>query len=149
MSAMFKKILVPTDGSPLSEKAITAAVDFAKETGGTLVGLAVADHEVPAAMYEGSGAPPSLTGYEAKARTLGQAHVDKIKGLADVANVPCETVVALSTTPYREIINTANQYGCDIIFMASHGRSGLGSLLIGSETQKVLSHSTIPVLVYR
>lgn len=147
---MFKTILVPTDGSALAEKAVTAAISFAKEVNARVVGLAVADYKFPAALYEDNGgAPTNLAAYEAKARMLAQRHVDKVKEMARSAEVPCETVVALSSTPYQQIIEVATQQGCDIIFMASHGLSGLQSLLIGSETQKVLAHSNIPVLVFR
>ncbi|MGZ3241116.1 MAG: universal stress protein, partial [Burkholderiaceae bacterium] len=75
--------------------------------------------------------------------------VDKVALVAKEAKVPCETCVALSFSPYEEIIRTAKKYECDAVFMASHGRKGLNKLFLGSETQKVLAHSTIPVLVYR
>jgi nucleotide-binding universal stress UspA family protein len=75
--------------------------------------------------------------------------VQRVADAAKSAGVPCETVALLSYSPYEEIIQTAEKFRCDLIFMASHGRRGLTRLFLGSETQKVLAHSTIPVLVYR
>lgn len=145
---MFKSILVPTDGSPLSDKAIEAAIDFAKASGIKIVALSVAEPYPFSPLYEGAMTAESGI-YEAKMEELAHAHVQKIADAAKLANVPCETVVAQSFSPYEEIIKAAQQSGCDVIFMASHGRKGLNRLFLGSETQKVLAHTTIPVMVFR
>jgi nucleotide-binding universal stress UspA family protein len=145
---MFKTILVPTDGSPLSEKAIDAAIEVAKGLGSKIVGISVAEPIPYTALAEGAVAP-DLEMYESHARQLAQAHVQRIATAASAANVPCDTVTALSFSPFEEIINAANKFNCDAIFMASHGRRGLQRLFVGSETQKVLAHTHLPVLVFR
>lgn len=145
---MFKTILVPTDGSPLSDKAIDAALQLAKENGSTLVGLAVAEPFQYSPLSE-QAMSEECVDYEAKMRDQAMQRVQKLADAAKAMNVPCETVVAQSFEPYREIIDTANDRHCDAIVMASHGRTGFDAMLHGSQTQKVLTHSTIPVLVYR
>lgn len=90
-----------------------------------------------------------LSLYEKQMQKYAQMHVDKVAEAAVKAGIPCTTHVAQSFAPYDEIIKAANKYQCDVIVMASHGRKGLNKLFIGSETQKVLAHSTIPVLVFR
>lgn len=145
---MFKTILVPTDGSPLADQAIKAAIEFAQSNGGKIVGLSVAEPYPYAPLTDGT-VTVDAHGYEAKMREMAQTHVQKIADAATAANVPCETCVRQSFSPYEEIISVANEYQCEIIFMSSHGRKGLTRLFVGSETQKVLAHSTIPVLVFR
>ena len=145
---MFKTILIPTDGSSLSDKAINAAIEFAKLNGGKVIGLSVAEPYPFSPLAEGAVAAESVT-YEQKMQEMAQLHAQKIADLALTSNVPFETATALSFSPYEEIIKTAKKFNCDVIFMASHGRKGLNKLFLGSETQKVLAHSTIPVLVFR
>ncbi|MEO6353821.1 MAG: universal stress protein [Oxalobacteraceae bacterium] len=145
---MFKTILVPTDGSPLADQAIKAAIEFAQSNGGKIVGLSVADPYPYSPLTDGSVAVDAGS-YEAKMREMAQTHVQKIADAAQAANVTCETCVRQSFNPYEEIISVAKEYQCDVIFMASHGRKGLSRLFVGSETQKVLAHSSIPVLVFR
>ena len=145
---MFNKILVPTDGSELSEKAIRAAVDFAKSNGGTLVGISVTEPFPYSPLMEG-GAVVDARAQEEAMHTHTEENVRKIAEEAAKKGVPCVTHVAESFNPYEEIIRAAQQFNCDIIFMASHGRKGLSRLFVGSETQKVLAHSTVPVLVFR
>lgn len=145
---MYKTILAPTDGSDLSDKAIAAAVEFAKFSGSKIIGLSVAEPYPFSPLAESSMASdPAI--YEENMQELARRHVQKVADAAKRADVPCETAIALSFHPYEEIINTAKKYNCDVIFMASHGRKGLSRLFVGSETQKVLAHSTIPVLVFR
>jgi nucleotide-binding universal stress UspA family protein len=146
---MFKTILVPTDGSLLSDKAIAAATEFAKFCGGKIVGLSVAEPYPFLPLAEMPVAVPEAGVYEESMQTLAQRHVQKVADAAQIAGVPCEVLVSRSFSPYEEIIATAKKFGCDVIFMASHGRKGLSKLFVGSETQKVLAHSTIPVLVFR
>lgn len=145
---MFKTILVPTDGSPLSDKAIEAATRFAKTSGGKLVGLSVAEPHVSPQLTEGSTVIDAEY-YSRKMKEIAEANVNKVEAAAKAEGVACDKVVRTSINPYEEIIKVAGEFGCDVIFMASHGRKGLSALFVGSETQKVLTHSTIPVLVFR
>ena len=145
---MFKMILVPTDGSPLSDKAIDAAIEFSQMTGGKVIALSVAEPYPFSPLHESASAIEAAN-YDDQMRMRAQQFVAKIAAAAQDANVLCETCVALSFSPYEEIIRVAKKYECDVVFMASHGRKGLNKLFLGSETQKVLAHSTIPVLVFR
>lgn len=145
---MFRNILVPTDGSPLSDKAIDAAIELAKSGGSKIFGLSVAEPYPFTPLYQTTSATDAGI-YDEKMREVAQWHVQKIADAAKEANVPCEIMVAQSFSPYEEIIAAAKKFNCDVIFMASHGRKGFNRLFIGSETQKVLAHSTIPVMVFR
>jgi len=145
---MFKTILVPTDGSELSDKAIDIAVRFAAGGGARLVALSVAEPQTTPYLAEGSTVVDAEY-YARKVQEIAQANVDKAEAAARTAGVPCEKVVRTSINPYEEIVKAAQEFGCDAIFMASHGRKGLSALFVGSETQKVLARSTIPVLVVR
>ena len=87
--------------------------------------------------------------YEEQSRRLSERAMEQVKMAAEAAGVPCETIREIHDQPYRAIIDAAHALGCDLIVMASHGRRGISALLLGSETVKVLTHSTIPVLVYR
>ncbi|HJV85134.1 MAG TPA: universal stress protein [Noviherbaspirillum sp.] len=145
---MFKKILVPTDGSPLSDKAINAAVEFAKAYGGSLVGICVSE-PYPLSPLSEMNFSDERDAYEERSRQVAGKNVEKIVAAASAAGVKCETLVAESFAPHEEIIKAANRLNCDVIFMASHGRKGLSKLFLGSETQKVLVNSAIPVLVFR
>lgn len=145
---MFKTILVPTDGSPLSDKAIEAAITFAKGAGSKVIGISVSEPRDYSHVSDGMSVSDSSQAFQDRC-AIAEANVGKIAAAAQAANVPCETVTARSLNPYEEIIKAAKSHQCDVIFMASHGRKGLSALFVGSETQKVLSHSTIPVLVFR
>lgn len=145
---MFKTILVPTDGSPLTDKAIRAALEIARLADGKIIALSVAEPYPFTPLSEGAFTPDADI-YEGKMRDRAQLHVQKIADAAKTAHVPCETSIALSFSPYEEIVKAAGKFNCDVIFMASHGRKGLNRLFVGSETQKVLAHSTIPVMVFR
>lgn len=144
---MFKTILMPTDGSALSEKVTGTAVQFAKEVGGKIIAISIAQTEPPPLSKDESAF--SISDYEENMREFARENVEKVAAAAKAADVPCETVIAESLHPYDAIINAATEYGCDLIVMASHGRKGLSRLFLGSETQRVLTHSTIPVLVLR
>jgi len=143
---MFSKILVASDGSPLSARAADAAIVFARESGAQLVVLSVA---VMYPLLPGAGAMVDLNAFEEAARTEAQALLEPLAAAAARAHVRCELVVRYAPDPWREIIALAEERGCDCIWMASHGRRGLERLLLGSETQRVLGHTTIPVMVYR
>lgn len=145
---MFKMILVPTDGSDLSTKAIDAAVDFAKFSGAKIIGLSVAEPYPFTPLAEGAmAADPGI--YEESMLTMARQNVQKIADAAAAAGVTCEAIATQSFSPSEEIINTAAKYGCDAIFMSSHGRKGFSKLFVASETQKVLARTTLPVLVLR
>jgi len=147
---MFKHILVPTDGSQLSTDTAKRAVAFARETGARVT-FFFAKPDYPVAFY-GEGALIDPTTPEKFAEMADKQARDVLaaceKEAAD-AGVGCESRSAVSDIPYEAIIDAADHGGCDLIFMASHGRRGFSGLLLGSETQKVLTHSKIPVLVYR
>jgi nucleotide-binding universal stress UspA family protein len=145
---MFKHLLVPTDGSPLSAKATQAAVSFAKEAGARITAVSVAEPFPYSALSE-SAFLPDQARYEKQMQDQARRHVDEVAEAARSAGVPCETRVALSFSPYEEIVRLADELGCDAIFMASHGRKGINKLFVGSETQKVLAHSPLPVMVFR
>ncbi len=145
---MFKKILVPTDGSALSDKSAQAALDFAAATGASVVGLSVAQL-YPFMLMPEAGAMVDLSTYEELQDKGAQQAMDKFRQMAGHTKVPCEVMSTRGIHPYEEIVRAATERGCDLIWMASHGRKGLDKLLLGSETQRVLSHANIPVLVYR
>ncbi len=145
---MFKKILVPTDGSALSEKSANAALKFASSMGASVVGLAVAE-AYPFMLMPEAGAMVDLSTYEELQDKSAQQAMERLKAMAATAGVNCEVISTRGVHPYEEIINTATAKGCDLIWMGSHGRKGLDKLLLGSETQRVLSHTKLPVMVYR
>lgn len=144
---MFKKILLPTDGSDLSTKAIEGGLEFAKALKAGVVGLTVIEPYSYSNLSEYR--PETLDDYEQRTIKAAAERLGKVADAAAKASVPVETVTVKSFSPFEAIIETAKSKGCDVIFMASHGRKGLSAVLLGSETQKVLTHSTIPVMVYR
>lgn len=144
---MFKRILVPTDGSDLSNKAVAAAIDLAKALNAAMVGMTTLEPYSYSNLSEYR--PETLDDYEARMDQVGAERLAKLADMATKAGVPIETVTVKSFLPYEAIIDTAKGKGCDLIVMASHGRRGLNAVLLGSETQKVLTHSSVPVMVYR
>ncbi len=147
---MFKHILVPTDGSALSSDAVARAVSFARESGARIT-FFYAKPEYPVAFY-GEGAlidPTTPEKFAEMAEQQARQILDACERQARESGVTAGSLATVSDVPWEAIIDGATQAGCDLIFMASHGRRGLGGLLLGSETQKVLTHSKIPVLVYR
>ncbi len=145
---MFKHILIPTDGSDLSRKAVLYGVQLAKEARAKVTSITVNDPYRAAAM-DTVLIPVDEGEYEEASRRLSERAMEQVKMAAEAAGVPCETIREIHDQPYRAIIDAAHALGCDLIVMASHGRRGISALLLGSETVKVLTHSTIPVLVYR
>ena len=145
---MYKQILMPTDGSDLSLAAIDQGLAFASSIGAAVTFFTVT---APIRVYGVTG--EQLAGgyeeYTRVAREEGARRLADAEERAKAAGVPCQTRMVESEHPYQAIIDAANDAGCDLIAMASHGRRGLGGLVLGSETLKVLTHSTIPVLVYR
>jgi len=147
---MFKHILVPTDGSQLSSDTAQRAIAYARETGAKLI-FFFAKPDYPVAFYgEGALIDPTTPDKfaemaEQQAKDILAAHEAAAKAEGVISTVAS----SVSDTPYEAIIAAAEAAGADLIFMASHGRRGISGLLLGSETQKVLTHSKIPVLVYR
>ena len=147
---MFKHILVPTDGSEFSMTTVRRALSFASEAGAKVT-FYFAKPDYPIAFY-GEGALIDPTTPEKFAEMAdSQAHriLTEAANLAKEAGVESAIASTVSDIPYQGIIAAAESAQCDLIFMASHGRRGLAALLLGSETQRVLTHSKIPVLVYR
>ena len=148
---MFKHILVPTDGSRLSDKAVREAIRLASTLDGRITGVFVTP-QFRTLMYEGYvvPSPPAVEqGYRRSAQERAAKVLGAIEKKAAAAGVKCTSVHVVSDIPYDAIIKAARKGKCDLIVMASHGRRGLQGLLLGSETTKVLTHSKIPVLVCR
>ena len=146
---MFKHILICTDGSPLANKAAKAGIALAHALGAKITAYYAAEQLQP--IY-GEGYmlnQKMIDGFEERAREVGQKRVDAIGKMAKAAGVPFVSVVTKASTAYEGIIDAAKKQKCDVIFMASHGRRGFSKLIMGSVTQKVLTHSRIPVVVYR
>jgi len=147
---MFKNILVPTDGSKLSVKAAKQAVKLAKVLGAKITGFYAAPDF--SSTYYGDGyilRAPSAAEQTEFAQNQARKYLSAIEVEAEVEKVPCDIFHTVSDSPYEAIIDAAKKKKCDLIFMPSHGRRGLSGLVLGSETQKVLVHSKIPVLVCR
>ncbi len=146
---MFKHILISTDGSPLSSKAARAGIALASALGAKVTAYCALEE---LQLYYGEGYFPTqavINGFVQRAQEVGRKRVDAIGKMAKAAGVAFSSVVAKADTPYEGIIAAAKKRKCDVIFMASHGRRGLSRLVMGSVTQKVLTHSRIPVVVYR
>ena len=147
---MFKHILIATDGSPLANKAAKAGIALASALGVKVTAYCAL--EMLQSIYYADGYAfdqAMIDGFEEGARKAGQKHVDAIGKMAKAAGVPCASLVTNVVSAYEGIIDAAKKRKCDVIFMASHGRRGLSKLMMGSVTQKVLTHSRIPVVVYR
>ena len=144
---MFKHILIPTDGSALSLEAVKAGIEFARETKARITFVTVT---LPFPNSPLAGLAPQVrANYEQESTSLAKEHLAEAVKLAGAAGVTNDTQIFHSLSPYSCIIKASQDAGCDAIFMASHGRSGVTGLLLGSETQKVLTHSKLPVVVYR
>lgn len=145
---LYRRILLPTDGAELSQRAILAGVVFAREVGAEVVGL------VATPSFHMLSADPDMVEdtaeqYDEASRARGRRMLEDVDSAAREAGVPCRLEQTVSDHPWEAIVETAQRLGCDLIVMASHGRRGVKGLLLGSETQKVLVNSTIPVLVHR
>ncbi|NVD97769.1 universal stress protein [Massilia sp. BJB1822] len=145
---MFKHILLPTDGTEISQRAIQTCVNFAKSIGATIIGLHVMP-EYRALAYEYQMLENTREQFEAECILQAQGYLADITRAANSADVPCETIFVTNDHPFAAIMEQAALHQCDLIAMASHGRRGIKGFLMGSETQKVLTHSTIPVLILR
>jgi nucleotide-binding universal stress UspA family protein len=148
---MYKHIMLPYDGSPISERALGEAIALAKHSGGkiTLINV-VAPYHVPVPGDHTSSAVKELERqFLAELEKRAGEMLEAGQKRATQSGVSCESVVQPGLFPYEEIIEAAKNRKCDLIVMASHGRKGIQGLLIGSETTKVLTHCSIPVLVVR
>jgi nucleotide-binding universal stress UspA family protein len=147
---MYKHILIPTDGSELSERAVVAGIEFARFIHARVTGFtAVPEYQMPSEAELMSRHAISLPDFERDAKITAEAALQPIADRARAAGIEYDAEFTHSDRPHEAIIRAAQKHGCDLIFMASHGRRGLSALVHGSETQGVLTHSTIPTLVYR
>ena len=145
---MFKHILLPTDGSPLSEAAIEVGMQLAKGIGARVTGLYVVP---PYRLLRGSKESMADTReqYEKDSSARAQSFLTAISNQGKELNVACDCISETANHPYEAIIQAAEKRGCDLIVMASHGRHGVQALFALNETDKVLAHTKIPVLVFR
>lgn len=153
---MYRRILVSTDGSELSAKAVNEAIKLARCAGAELVAFHAMPSFMPAYFTEATLVTPSARehvgsqqAFEARTEETATAILDGVSGQATAAGVKVQQARQRNDSPSSAIIQAATDQGCDCVVMASHGRKGLQGLLLGSETVKVLTHSTIPVLVVR
>ena len=144
---MYKRVLIPTDGSEITDKAVGTAVSLAKLCGASLVTLSVKEPFPYSAISEMQPVPPQEF-YDAQER-IAAGRVKRVMEAAKAEGVNCEGATVEAMHPWEAILDAAKQKNCDVIVMASHGRKGMAALLIGSETNKVLTHSPLPVLVVR
>ena len=144
---MYQRILVPTDGSDITPKAIEHAVALARLTGASIEALCLTDPFPYSAVSEIQPIAPQDY-FELQSR-VAQQRVAVVATACAAAGVACNVTVGEALHAYESIIEHAERTGCDLIVMASHGRRGMSALLLGSETQKVLTHTKVPVLVVR
>lgn len=145
---MYKHILIPTDGSPLSTEAVDKGIALAKSMGAKVTLLSVTE---PLRVFslEPDQIARTINDYKQEASKLARSILAAAEQKAKALGVLCETLEVEHGHPYEAIIATAGEKGCDLIAMASHGRRGVSAIVLGSETLKVLTHSKTPVLVYR
>ena len=144
---MFKRILVPTDGSDITAKAVSTSIGLAKSLGAQLYTISVKEPFPYSAISEMQPTPPQEF-FDAQERIAAK----RVKVVADAckaAGVDCQAHTVEALHPWEAIIDHAKGMNCDLVVMASHGRRGVAALLLGSETQKVLTHTAVPVLVVR
>ncbi len=145
---MFKCILIPTDGTEFCQRAIAKGIELAKLTGARIVGVTVMQplhSATPEALIPAQIAS-IIKGETAK---MAAEKLAAVEAAAKAAGIAVETVRETGDHPWEAILRAAKKHGADVIVMASHGRRGVSAMVLGSETQKVLTHSTIPVLVVR
>ena len=144
---MFKRILVPTDGSEITTKAITTAIELAQAGSGQMFAISVKEPFPYSAISEMQPVPPQEF-YDAQER-IAAGRVKAVVDAAAAASVACSGHTVEALHPWEAILDHAKAQQCDLIVMASHGRRGVAALLLGSETQRVLIHSTLPVLIVK
>jgi nucleotide-binding universal stress UspA family protein len=147
---MYQKILITTDGSAVSQHTACAGVHFAQQMGAEVLSLFVApEYQYPVYVEIIPPSYPSEEEYIAQMRRMGEDYMGRIMRSAEQAGLKHSCMTAFSDSAALKIVDVAEQQHCDLIFMGSHGRSGWGQLLLGSVTNKVLSHTNKPVLVHR
>ena len=146
---MFKHILMPTDGSEHSERAVERGIELAKLCGARVTGIHVMPDYRMLIGPEGMESPGIDENVEEQARAQAARFLAFVQRTADAASVPCETLIAKGQQPYDAIVDTANERGCDLIVMTARHRKGLVSLIMGSEASRVLHRASIPVLTFR
>ena len=146
---MYKNILVAVDGGDLSSKALTQAIALAKALGAKLTVLNVTPRWSAGAAGGDIAVMYPAEEFESSVAEAAEMLLAKSAATAQTEGVPCDMARASDPHPYKAILDTATDKGCDLIVMGSHGRRGIAGLLLGSETQKTLTHGKIPVLVYR
>ena len=144
---MYKRLLIATDGSDVTQKAVQAAVELARATGGELFAISVKEPFPYSAISEMQPVPPQEF-FDAQER-IANERVRAVVSAASAAGLSCQAHTVEALHPWEAILDHATTQRCDLVVMASHGRRGLSALLLGSETQKVLTHSSIPVLVVK
>jgi len=144
---MYKHILLPTDGSELSKAAIRHGITLAKAIGAKVTALVVST-PLNSLVVDPSVVSSALDQYKALVAVQTAKYLDNVKNSAIEAGVDCSTLCIEHDKPYEAIVETAKKQGCDLVVMASHGLRGVSAML-GSETLKVLTHTSVPILVYR
>mgnify|MGYP001820857924 CR=1 FL=1 len=145
---LYKNILISTDGTELSKRAVLHGLALAKSLDARVTALTVMAPYSDASLWKiATHKGPEM--YAKHIKSDAEKHIAQVEVAAAESDIDVNTIAATAHHPWEEIIDTAKKLGCDLIIMASHGRGGLNSLLLGSETQKVLAHSSIPVLVHR
>lgn len=147
---MFSKILIPTDGSVIANAAALKGVEFANQVGAEVIALFVAPtYQYPVYVEIVPPNYPNEDEYEASIKRTSDTFIGAIDDMAATNGVKFSSITMFSDAAALSIVHAAQEHGCDMIFMGSHGRSGWGQLLLGSVTAKVLSACHIPVMVYR
>jgi nucleotide-binding universal stress UspA family protein len=145
---MYRRILVPTDGTELCSLALDTALRLARLGGGAIVGLhAYSPHQV-AAPPPGT-VDPALAAWHSEREQQARDALAYVQRRASDAGVPCETVLALDAAPFEAIERVAREHGCDLVVLAAHARRGLRARLLGGETEKLIAHGTVPLLIVR
>jgi nucleotide-binding universal stress UspA family protein len=145
---MFNHLLIATDGSPLSERAVVAGIELAKRVGARITAVHVSPR-FHVLTYRSEMLEETRSEYERDTQIHAEKYLDFVAKAAQASQVRCDTLRKQSDNVAQSIVDAAQSNACDLIVMASHGRSGAARILLGSETQRVLVHSTIPVLVCR
>ena len=145
---MYKHILIPTDGSERSARAIAQGMALAAALKAKVTAL-MATMPIPPVVLEGLAAPVANEELEQNAKDYAMRCLGVATGAAAATGVRCEAIHIKHDRPWEAILQVADQKGCDMIVMASHGRAGVSAVVLGSETNKVLTHSKLPVLVCR
>jgi nucleotide-binding universal stress UspA family protein len=146
---LYKNILLPTDGSPLSTVAVDKGLQFAKAVGAKVTGFYVMVERQPDSFEDYAPVDVKAPNLDEVAKQEADKYLKVIADKARALGVPCQTHSMKHASPHQAIITMATQTGCDLIVMASHGRKGITGELVGSETARVITHCKIPVLVYR